>query len=71
MISVSTPPFLLEILDNVFSSTPKHDLVATARTCHRWSDVALNSIWRDLQNLIPLLKTYAPLVQEPDSDCWV
>lgn len=71
VVQQSHADFIPEILDGILSSVRRSDLVATALTCHRWSEVALDCLWKDLNGLIPLLNTYAPLVEDDNSDYWV
>ncbi|KAG9020495.1 hypothetical protein FRB95_004147, partial [Tulasnella sp. JGI-2019a] len=44
-----------EILSQVLDLTGECDKVASALVCQTWSSVALDAIWKGLNNLVPLL----------------
>ncbi|KAG8945177.1 hypothetical protein FRC04_001156 [Tulasnella sp. 424] len=55
--AVQTPELLLA----VFSNVERKHLTAVARVCQKWSTLALDFIWRDLDSVVPLVELIVPL----------
>ncbi|CAK5268562.1 unnamed protein product [Mycena citricolor] len=55
-----------ELLDMIFRYLDNSCNVANARVCKRWSEIALDSVWRDLDDLYHLFAILKPL--KPTSD---
>lgn len=50
--ALSTP----EILSLIFAKAPRQTQAACALVCKKWSEISLNELWRDLEDIIPLLR---------------
>ncbi|KAG6808957.1 hypothetical protein H0H92_002244 [Tricholoma furcatifolium] len=50
-----------ELLDNFFLYLDDASNAANARVCKKWSDAALDIIWKEVKDLHPLLSLLAPL----------
>lgn len=44
-----------ELLSTVFSLAEAPELATSARVCKKWSGLALDELWRDLESVLPLL----------------
>lgn len=55
---------LPELLSLIFTHLDRASNVANALVCKRWSQVALDRIWYDMNSLTPLLRILAPLVRD-------
>lgn len=53
--------FVPELLDMIFGYLDASDNAGNARVCRRWSDVALDTLWRDVEDLSRLFSLLAPL----------
>ncbi len=53
--------FIPELLDMIFSYLDASDNAANARVCRRWCDVALDTLWRDVEDMCRLFGLLAPL----------
>ena len=53
--------FIPELLDMIFSYLDASDNAANARVCRRWCDVALDTLWRDVEDVCRLFGLLAPL----------
>lgn len=59
-----------ELLDMIFGFLDESSNASNASVCKRWSDIALDSLWRDLDDLYRLFRILKPLKQAeeyPDS----
>lgn len=52
---------ITELLNIIFKSLSTLDLSHVARVCHVWSDVALDALWREPEDLHALFAILAPL----------
>ncbi|KZT05707.1 uncharacterized protein LAESUDRAFT_655083 [Laetiporus sulphureus 93-53] len=52
-----------EIIELIFSFLEKRNNVVNACVCKRWSEIALDAVWRDVDNLNVLFSLLAPLGQ--------
>ena len=50
-----------ELLDMIFSFLPLPSNAVNARVCKRWSEIALDLLWRDVDDINRLFGTLAPL----------
>ncbi|KAG8910766.1 hypothetical protein FRC01_006142, partial [Tulasnella sp. 417] len=50
-----------EILTSVLGLSKKEDLACAALTCRKWSPVALDHLWKELDSIAPLLVLVQPL----------
>ena len=50
-----------ELLDMVFSYLDASDNTINARVCRRWSNIALDILWRDVEDMRRLFSLLAPL----------
>ncbi|KAG9040977.1 hypothetical protein FS837_012893 [Tulasnella sp. UAMH 9824] len=57
----TNPLCIPEILILVLELSGPGAKVTAARVCRRWSDIALDMLWRDLTDVVPFLKLYALL----------
>ncbi|KAI0773038.1 hypothetical protein BD413DRAFT_690697 [Trametes elegans] len=58
-----------EILELVFSFLETKDAAQCARVCKGWSAIALDSLWRDVDDLHRLFSLLAPIVARETPDC--
>lgn len=65
--ALQIPEVLSTIVDHADSKTQ----TSAARASKLWSEAALNSLWRDLDSIMPLLKLLAPLRRIPYPSMWV
>ncbi|KAJ7352618.1 hypothetical protein DFH08DRAFT_91485 [Mycena albidolilacea] len=59
-----------ELLDMIFGFLDESSNASNASVCKRWSDIALDTLWRDLDDLYRLFRILKPLKQAeeyPDS----
>jgi F-box-like len=52
-----------ELLQMVFGVLDLPSNTVNARVCKQWSDIALEMLWRDVDDLYLLLKILAPLAK--------
>ncbi|KAH8109629.1 hypothetical protein DFH11DRAFT_1626028 [Phellopilus nigrolimitatus] len=52
---------VLELLNFIFSYLDRHTHASCARVCKRWTGVALDLLWEELDEVVPLLSILAPL----------
>ena len=50
-----------EIIELIMSFLDKKDNVNNACVCRRWSDIALDCVWRNVDDITQLLRLLAPL----------
>jgi len=50
-----------EILRLILDDTDRPTQAAASLTCRRWSDIALSSLWCELDSILPVLKLYGEL----------
>lgn len=50
-----------ELLDMVFSYLDASDNAVNARVCRRWCNIALDILWRDVEDMRRLFSLLAPL----------
>ncbi|KAF8629309.1 hypothetical protein AX15_003513 [Amanita polypyramis BW_CC] len=53
--------FIPELLDMIFSYLGLSDNAANARVCKRWCEVALDTLWREVEDMHRLCSVLAPL----------
>ena len=58
--------FIPELLDIIFSYLDRVASVTSACVCKRWSDVALDVVWREVDDLIQLFRLLKPICQQED-----
>jgi len=51
-----------ELLKNIFSFAERHDNVNHACVCKQWSEIALDLVWREVENILQLLTLLRPCV---------
>ncbi|KAJ6513423.1 hypothetical protein C8R45DRAFT_858067 [Mycena sanguinolenta] len=56
-----------ELLDMIFAFLDQTSVASTASVCKRWSEIALDTLWRDLSELHRLFGMLRPLKQSGDS----
>ncbi|KAG8925613.1 hypothetical protein FRC02_009543 [Tulasnella sp. 418] len=56
---------LVEILDAIFTFADYQSRTVAARTCRKWQEPATNTIWRNLDSLLPLLQLLSPVIWGP------
>lgn len=49
------------MLEQVIELLPNGGKAASARVSAKWSDIAIASLWKDLDNVLPLLQLISPL----------
>ncbi|KAG8915897.1 hypothetical protein FRC00_008438 [Tulasnella sp. 408] len=49
-----------EVLSLIFSNGSPETQAACARVCKKWSEVALDELWRELEDIYPLLRLLIP-----------
>jgi hypothetical protein len=52
---------ILELLDMIFSFLTSPSNAVNARVCKRWSEIALDLLWRDVDDINRLFGTLVPL----------
>ncbi|KAF8637721.1 hypothetical protein AX17_002624 [Amanita inopinata Kibby_2008] len=57
-----------ELLDMIFSYLDLSSNATNARVCKRWSDVALDTLWREVEDIYRLCSLLAPLHVTDNSD---
>ena len=50
-----------EVLDMIFKNLDDKDLANAARVCRLWSPIALDVLWREIEDLKVLLQLLAPM----------
>src|SRR6266568_4009174 len=68
-----------ELLDMIFGFIQPSSNALNARVCKRWSEIALDSLWRDVDDLHRLFGILAPLRKTPQDGyvseclyiCWL
>jgi hypothetical protein len=50
-----------ELLDLIFSFMDRASNVNNACVCRQWSEIALDNLWREVDNLLLLFSVLAPL----------
>ncbi|KAG8910825.1 hypothetical protein FRC01_006107, partial [Tulasnella sp. 417] len=55
-----------ELLLAVFSYAEQRELAAAARVCQKWSTLALDALWKDLDSVVPLVELVIPLIHAGD-----
>ena len=58
--------FIPELLDIVFSFLDRDANVANACVCKRWSQIALDVVWKEVDDLIQLFRLLKPISQQED-----
>lgn len=56
-----------ELLDMVFRFLDDGSNTSNARVCRQWSEIALDTLWREVNDLYRLFGLLAPLVQSSES----
>ncbi|KAG9050186.1 hypothetical protein FS837_007084 [Tulasnella sp. UAMH 9824] len=51
----------IELLSKIFEKSDKKGCAAAAIVCRRWSNAALDELWRSLPSLMPLLNLLGPI----------
>ncbi|KXN83439.1 hypothetical protein AN958_01453 [Leucoagaricus sp. SymC.cos] len=59
-----------ELLDTIFRSLENHDNLNNALVCRSWSEVALDALWRHVDDLHRLFGLLAPLVVGKETKKW-
>ncbi|KAG9312423.1 hypothetical protein JVU11DRAFT_6806 [Chiua virens] len=59
--------FIPELLDIVFSFVDKDANITNACVCKRWSDIALDVVWKDVDDLIHLFRLLKPISRHEDA----
>ena len=59
-----------EIIEQILSYLENKEKLAIAPVCKRWADIALNLVWRKMDNIITLFLGLAPMVPNDDL-CYV
>ncbi|KAH9929239.1 uncharacterized protein B0H18DRAFT_874169 [Fomitopsis serialis] len=54
-----------EIVEIIFSFLDKKDNINNACVCRKWSDIAADSVWRNIDDITQLLRLLAPLDTPP------
>jgi len=49
-----------ELLRNIFSFADRNDNVSHACVCKQWSDIALDFVWKEVENILQLLTLLRP-----------
>ena len=49
------------IIERILRTTDQKALVTCARVSSAWSEVALDSIWKELTDVVPILELFGPL----------
>ena len=57
-----------EILEIIFSFMDEEDNKRNACVCKRWSDIALNHLWKEMYGLGQLFRLLGPLRLREDTD---
>ncbi|THH13451.1 hypothetical protein EW146_g6764 [Bondarzewia mesenterica] len=57
-----------ELLDIIFSFQDQQSNINAALVCKRWASVALDNVWREVDNLYRLFRILAPLQPTPTYD---
>ena len=61
-----------ELLQMIFSILDPPSNTVNARVCKQWSDIALDNLWREIDELYYLFGILAPLTMTIDSEeCYV
>lgn len=59
--------FIPELLDLIFNFLDKRTNVTNACVCKRWSDVALDVVWKEVDDLLRLFRLLKPILHQEDS----
>lgn len=49
-----------ELLQNIFSFVDRNDNVSNACVCKQWSEIALDLVWREVENIPQFLTLLRP-----------
>ncbi|KAG8945171.1 hypothetical protein FRC04_001150 [Tulasnella sp. 424] len=69
-VATETALSISEMLSLIFSELPPGTQVACACVCKKWSELALDELWRDLQGVQPLLRLVIEDEQFYDEGSW-
>lgn len=59
--------FITELLDIIFSFLDRDSNVTNACVCKRWSDIALDVVWKEVDDLLHLFRLLKPICHQPDT----
>lgn len=51
----------LELRERIFSHVGNQALARSARVCKDWTDAALDKLWANMNNIVPVFKILAPM----------
>ena len=58
--------FIPELLDIIFNFLDRDSNIVNARVCKRWSEIALDVVWKEVDDLIYLFRLLKPICQQED-----
>ncbi|TFK58469.1 hypothetical protein BDN72DRAFT_966336, partial [Pluteus cervinus] len=56
-----------ELLNIIFSYLTDNEHITNALVCKKWSDVALDALWREVQNIQRLVRLLSPIITIPNA----
>jgi hypothetical protein len=59
--------FIPELLDIIFNFLDRDANVANACVCKRWSEIALDVVWKEVDDLLHLFRLLKPIVHQEDT----
>ncbi|KAF8129848.1 hypothetical protein EV363DRAFT_1219642 [Boletus edulis] len=59
--------FIPELLDIIFNFLGRHTNVTNACVCKRWSEVALDVVWKEVDDLLHLFRLLKPISHQHDT----
>ncbi|KAF9244498.1 hypothetical protein BU15DRAFT_85881 [Melanogaster broomeanus] len=63
--------FIPELVDIIFNSLDRKTNVTNARVCKEWSEIALDVIWKEVDDLVQLFSLLKPVFESlPEANDW-
>lgn len=59
--------FIPELLDIIFGFLDRDTNVTNACVCKRWSDIALDVVWKEVDDLLHLFRLLKPISHQEDT----
>lgn len=59
--------FIPELLDIIFNFLDRDANVANACVCKRWSEIALDVVWKEVDDLLRLFRLLKPILHQEDT----